>query len=280
MNNKLLFSSTLILTLITGCQATNMTKEDYGKYGGAIIGSLGGAAIFDDNKWLGAAIGGAAGYFAGQMIGQYLDEQDRNALAAETVYTLDNEKPGSTTWKSDRNNSSAKIKTGDISYTSHSKKIERLKTVETVPNIKLEKREYKTTSSLKVRSGPGTQYSKLSVLKPGDVVISSGRTNNNWLMLSKQGITVGYISAAYVIPYNPIKQAKAQGIDLDSVDIAEIPKQEAFEGIDLDAVETTSSTVTAQTGCRDVHISVTTDEGTETETTQACQQDNGVWELG
>ncbi len=277
MNKKYLLSALIVPAFITGCQTTNLTKEDYGQYGGALLGAIGGAAIADDNRWLGAAIGSTVGYFAGQMIGKYLDEQDQKELAAETVYTLDKKNSGSTTWKSDRNNSRATIKTGDISYSTQSKKIKHLKTVQTVPDIRLEKREYKTTASLKLRSGPGTQYSTLKVLKPGDIVLSSGRTKNNWLMLSKQGVTVGYISAAYVTPYSPLKQAKAQGIALDSL---EIPEQTAFEGIDLDAVETTSSTVSVQKGCRDIQISVTTDKGSETENTQACQNDNGVWELG
>ena len=69
-------------------------------------------------------------------------------------------------------------------------------------------------------------------------------------------------------------------VDLDSVDLDSLPRQEGFAGIDLDAMETTSSTVTAQLGCRDVQISVTTDKGTENETTQACQKPDGVWELG
>jgi len=149
-----------------------------------------------------------------------------------------------------------------------------------VPSIKLERKEYQTTSALRVRSGPSTQYSTITTLRPGDVVTSAGRTDNGWLMLAKQDVTVGYVHANYVKAYDPVEQAQAQGVDLDSVEIAAVEKQEAFEGIDLDAVETTSSTVTAQSGCRDVEISVTTDRGVENENTRACQQPDGVWQLG
>jgi len=258
-----------------------MTKEDWGTTLGSVGGAVLGAAVAGgDNRWLGAAIGGAVGYFAGKQIGKYLDEKDQQALAAQTVDALGEETSGTSTWQSSRSNASAEIKTGEVSYTSQPKEVKRLASVEAVPSIKLENKEYQTTSALRVRSGPGTKYSTITTLKPGDVVTSAGRTDNGWLMLAKQDVTVGYVHANYVKPYNPVEQAQAQGIDLDSVEVAAVEKQEAFEGIDLDAVETTSSTVTAQAGCRDVEISVKTDQGVENETTRACQQPDGVWQLG
>jgi len=258
-----------------------MTKEDWGTTLGSVGGAVLGAAVAGgDNRWLGAAIGGAVGYFAGKQIGKYLDEKDQQALAAQTVDALGEETSGTSTWQSSRSNASAEIKTGEVSYTSQPKEVKRLASVEAVPSIKLENKEYQTTSALRVRSGPGTKYSTITTLKPGDVVTSAGRTDNGWLMLAKQDVTVGYVHGNYVKPYNPVEQAQAQGIDLDSVEVAAVEKQEAFEGIDLDAVETTSSTVTAQAGCRDGEISVKTDQGVENETTRACQQPDGVWQLG
>jgi hypothetical protein len=268
------------MILATGCQGNGMTKEDWGTTLGTVGGAVLGAAVAGDNKWLGAAIGGAAGYFAGKMIGRHLDEQDRQALAAETVVALDAESAGTSTWSSDTSNASAEIKTGEITYKSQPRQVKRLSTVEAVPSIKLENREYQTTSALRVRNGPGTRYTTITTLKPGDVVNSAGRTDNGWLMLVKQEVTIGYVHGGYVTPYNPVKEAQAKGIDLDSVEVTTIEKQEAFAGIDLDTVDTTTSTVTAQTGCRDVEISVKTDQGTENETTQACQKEDGIWELG
>jgi surface antigen len=258
-----------------------MTKEDWGTTLGSVGGAVLGAAVAgDDNRWLGAAIGGAVGYFAGRQIGRHLDEQDRKALAAETVDALGEESAGTATWRSARSDASAEIKTGEISYTSQPKQVKRLASVAAVPSIKLENKEYQTTSALRVRSGPGTGYGIITTLQPGDVVNSAGRTDNGWLMLAKQDVTIGYVHADYVKPYNPVEQAQAKGIDLDSVELANVEKQEAFEGIDLDAVETTSSTVSAQAGCRDVEISVKTEKGVENETTRACQQPDGVWQLG
>lgn len=280
MNRNLLLSSAITVALATGC-SSDPTKEDWGTALGSVGGAVLGAAIAgDDNRWLGAAIGGTLGYFAGKQIGRYLDEQDQQALAVETADALATESAGTATWQSTRSTASAQIKTGDISYTSQPKEVKRLATVQPVPTIKLENKEYQTTSSLRVRSGPGTQHAVITTLNPGDVVNSAGRTDNGWLMLAKQDVTVGYVHANYVKPYDPVEQAEEQGIDLDSVDVATIEKQDAFGGIDLDAVETTSSTVTAQAGCRDVEISVKTEQGVENETSRACQQADGVWQLG
>lgn len=268
---------------VTGCQTMSGsgTKEDMGTTFGTLGGALLGAAVGgSDNRWLGAAIGAAAGFYAGKMIGRHLDERDRAALAAQTVEALDQQSAGVSSWQSGHSGSSAQIKTGDIDYKSEPRQVRRLSTVTAVPTIKLENREYQTRSALRVRSGPGTQYDIITTLAPGDVVQSAGRTDNGWLMLAKQGVTVGYVHGNYVSAYDPVAQARAKGIDLDAVNVAEVPRQEGFAGIDLDAVDTTSSTVTAQTGCRDVQISVNTDRGVENESTRACQNATGVWELG
>lgn len=281
--NRSVNLAVLIAILVTGCEGTTgpMKKEDLGAALGAVGGALLGAKVAGGkNRWLGAALGGAAGFYAGKMIGRHLDERDRQALAARTVEALDQPAAGVASWNSDKSGASASIKTGEVVYKEKPKDFKRLAKVQAVPSIKLENKEYQTTSALRVRSGPGTQYDAVTTLRPGDVVASAGRTDNGWLMLAKQGITVGYVHGNYVKPYSPIEQARAQGIDLDSVEVDSFPKQEGFAGIDLDAMETTSSTVTAQVGCRDVQISVTTEKGTDNETTQACQNTDGVWELG
>ncbi len=279
MNTKNALIGLLAAFLVVGCQS-NMTKEQLGQTIGAVGGAVLGAQLGGDNKVLAAAIGAVAGYFAGKMIGRYLSEQERKSLAADTVDALEREKAGTTVWKSPQSGASADIRTGKISYKVKERKVVHLKSVKTVPGIKLENREYQTISALRVRQGPGTQYQTITTLRPGDVVHSTGRTDNGWLMLAKNGVTVGYVYGKYVKPYDPVAVAREKGIDLDKVDVAEVPRHEGLEGIDLDAVETTSSVVETKVGCRDVEINVKTKKGTETEKIHACQQDDGVWQLG
>ena len=280
---RAVYLAVITAMLVTGCDGTTggLKKEEFGAALGAVGGALLGSRIAGSkNRALGAAIGGAAGFYAGKMIGRHLDERDRQALAARTIDVLQEPAAGTSTWSSDKSGATASIKTGDVSYKEGPKEVKRLSRVEAAPKLKLENKEVQTTSALRVRAGPGTQYETITTLRPGDVVATGGRTGNGWLMLVKQGVSVGYVHGDYVKPYSQVEQARAQGIDLDSVEMASLPKQEGFAGIDLDAMETTSSTVTAQVGCRDVEISVTTDKGTDHEKTQACQNSDGVWELG
>ncbi|MCB1881209.1 MAG: SH3 domain-containing protein [Gammaproteobacteria bacterium] len=279
MNKNFLSAAVLVAVITTGCQS-NMSKEDWGKTIGTLGGAALGAKLSDDNKWLGAAIGAAAGYFAGQAIGRYLNEPDQKALAADTVSALDKETAGTTTWKSNKTGASANIKTGAISYKTQPQQVTHLAKVKAVPDIKVENREYQSKSALRVRQGPGTNYAVVTTLSRGDIVTSAGRTPNDWLMLAKQGVTVGYVHSNFVAPYNPLHAAQTQGIDLDAVEVDKLPKQEGFRGVDLDAMETTTSTVDTQLGCRDIEISVNSDKGRDTEATQACQRKDGVWELG
>jgi len=283
MNRQIRYAVLVMAALAVGCNSTtgSLRKEDMGATLGAVGGALIGSRVAGgNNRWLGAAIGAAAGFYAGKMIGRHLDEQDRQALAAQTIDVLDRPDTTVSTWRSDRSSASAEIKTGAISYKSEPREVKRLAVVEAVPSIRLENREYRTLSPLRVRSGPGTRYQTITTLNSGDLVSSAGRTDNGWLMLASKGVTIGYVHGDYVTPYNPVAQARAEGIDLDSVEVESLPRQDGFAGIDLDSMETTSSTVTAQLGCRDVQISVTTDNGTENETTRACQKPDGVWELG
>lgn len=283
MNNKTLIPVAIIVSFSYGCEGAlrEISKENLGATIGGVGGALLGASIAGgDNKWLGAAIGGAVGLFAGKMIGQHLDQRDRQALALRTVDVLDERSAGVSTWKSNQSGASANIRTGEITYKAAPKQVKRLSSVEPVPSIKLEKKQYQTTSALRVRSGPGTQYATITTLRPRDVITSAGRTDNGWLMLAKQEVTVGYVHGHYVKSYDPMERAKTQGIDLDSVEVENMPKQEGFTGIDLDKVDISTSTVNAQMGCRDLEVDVTTDQGTEKETTKACQNADGVWELG
>jgi surface antigen len=278
MDKRFVVLVTAALVALSGCQ-TNMSREDWGKTLGTLGGAVLGAAVADEDKrWMGAAIGAAAGYFAGRAIGRYLSEQEREALAGQTVTALDEESAGSRTWQSSQSGTSAKIETGEIAYQSKRKEVQRLKSVQVIPTIRLENRDYQTTTALNVRGGPGRQYKVITTLKAGDRVSSAGRTDNGWLMLAKQGVTVGYVHSKYVEPLPEHAQAgdnkSDRGLQTES------GRQDGFAGIDLDQVEIETATVDAQVGCRDVKISVMSSAGTETETMHACQKEDGVWELG
>ena len=74
----------IISLMIAGC-AANGGMTETGK--GAVIGSLGGAALgalvdMHGNPWAGALIGAAGGALAGGVVGHFMDERKQN-LAKE-----------------------------------------------------------------------------------------------------------------------------------------------------------------------------------------------------
>ena len=56
---------------------------------------------------------------------------------------------------------------------------------------------YKTTSNLNIRSGPGTSYDSIDIIKEGDSVIVLENTNSNWVKIEYDG-KIGYSSRMYL----------------------------------------------------------------------------------
>ena len=84
MRSRSLVAAIIISLLFVGC-ASNGGMTDTGK--GAVIGSLGGAALgalvdMHGNPWAGALIGAAGGALAGGVVGHFMDERKQN-LAKE-----------------------------------------------------------------------------------------------------------------------------------------------------------------------------------------------------
>ena len=156
MSRQIFLPSLFVVLLASaGCQS-QLSHEEWGKTVGTLAGAGLGAKFGDDNRWLGAAIGATAGYFAGQAIGRYLSRNDQESLAAETVDALGAPSAGTTTWRSPESRAWAQIRTGEIAYTPRARPLTHLTKVETVPGTRMESREYQTRSALRVRSGPST----------------------------------------------------------------------------------------------------------------------------
>ena len=66
--------------LLPGCLATTPRSEAGAKIG-AILGTIGGVAIDDDNPWRGGVIGLAAGAILGDVIGDIVDQAAEEAAS-------------------------------------------------------------------------------------------------------------------------------------------------------------------------------------------------------
>ena len=77
------------------------------------------------------------------------------------------------------------------------------------PEIKVEDMEDQEglvmTSSLNIRSGPGTSYDKVGSLKVGNVITIIGKSGN-WYKI-KSGKVTGFVSAKYVTPMNELESS-------------------------------------------------------------------------
>jgi surface antigen len=75
--------ASLSLVTLSGC---NVTKQDWGIVGGALIGGALSPIVFGNTAWYTIAGGAAAGAWVGSYFGRGLDSNDRSRVG----YTLNN----------------------------------------------------------------------------------------------------------------------------------------------------------------------------------------------
>ncbi len=91
---------------------------------------------------------------------------------------------------------------------------EELRTPETAPRKKASKEisasyDRYVRSSLNLRKGPGTSYSKVATLKAGDKVHVTAVVSNGWSLIEINGMT-GYVSNSYLLKESPVTPAAAK----------------------------------------------------------------------
>ncbi|MEO4046846.1 SH3 domain-containing protein [Pseudomonas sp. CAU 1711] len=267
-----------------------LNQENVGTLAGAAVGILVGSQIGDGNGRTAAMIAGAlAGGMLGKTIGAKLDQRDREALAAQTQQALDFSQDGqSTSWTSSHSGATAQITPVSTQTQSREITVKRSAQVQAVPNMTLLNKPYQAIKSANVRNAPSTDASKVGGLAPGSTFTAIGRTDNDWIMVGRQGVSIGYVYAPLVQPAKPAQLASqgatggassaapvAAATDLDSMDLASAKQQ----GFDLDSIAVVDDKVTAQTSCRTVNYSVNAQGSQQTQTVQACQAGDGAWEL-
>lgn len=244
-----------------------------GTIGGVLIGSqIGGGSGRTVAMILGALAGGALG----NWIGANLDEKDKQSLALSTQQALESGR--AVDWSSDHSGATASIT--PVS----SKTVEKQATIKRSPKIaKADKldvinKPYKAVKSANLRAAPANDAEKVGGFTAGQTFTAQGRTSNDWIAVARQGVTVGYVYAPLVAP---VAVAKAdQATDLDSITVAKAQSQ----GFDLDAINPAapvSETTLVQTTCRTMEYKITTKSGgTDSKTVDACQGNDGAWQIG
>ena len=272
---------TAAIISMTGC--AGMSENEFfnqeniataiGTVAGVALGSqVGGGA----GRTAAMILGGMAGGALGKVIGAKLDERDQQSLALKTQQVLQQENSQTTTWRSDHSGAEATITPISTKTQTQNVKVQRTKAVEAVPNMTLLNQTYIANTSANVRNAPSTNASKVGGLAAGSSFTAIGRTNNDWIMVGRKGVTVGYVYAPLVKPKPVVTETAAANdtaTDLDAMDTM-VAKQQGF---DLDAIEV--SQVSAQTSCKTLEYKVTAKGKTDSEQVEACQAADGAWEL-
>ena len=289
-SSVLLLSSAIALA--SGCANLSenewVNKENIGTLVGVTAGVLIGSQIGNGSGRTAAMIAGAlAGGYLGKTIGAKLDDSDREALAQQTQQALQNSQDGqSSQWTSAHSGATATITPVKTETVQRQMSVKRSPKVQPVANMTLLNKPYRAIKSANVRNAPDLNAEKVAGLPVDTTFTAIGRTNNDWIMVGRRGVTIGYVYAPLVeqvkpqpTPAGPSKTVADKATDLDSLDVANA----SSKGIDLDAIDLDATPleqqVTAQATCRTLNYDVTAKGSSEQQTVKACQAADGAWEL-
>ena len=277
--------SLLLSLFLVGCTTTgSLNKEKIGTVIGAAGGAMAGYLLGGKkHRTRGAIIGALAGGFIGNRIGNALDERDRQALQAKIEETLETAKVGETKkWESNHTNASGTVKV--TKETTEFKKV----TLKKVPNVviaplpplNVASGDRRVSTALNVRKGPNTSYDIVKTLPKNAEVSLKGVTNNNWYLISKNEVVIGYVSGKYLKEIKePAPQEQARvSINTPPNELSEVhhptPQEEARVLINTPPIE---DTAIVKVKCRTVKVRVKVDREIKEDTVKTCQDPNGSW---
>ncbi len=289
MNKRTKTICLLAVFTLSGCKSMGVTKEDFGKFVGAIGGAVIGSKIGKGNgKIIATVLGASLGSYIGGRIGASLDKKDQEALHRKSLAVLNSSQDQNLTseWKSDHSQAKATINAKPISRQNANIGIVKLKQVEKVPYVKLIGKPYETLVSTNVRAGTSTKTSIVGGMAKGSSFTAVGVTPNNWLLVARNGITLGYVYAPLAIEQqNKARSEEApelrqKAFDLDAIsDVESSINGIDLDGFDLDSMDLVEETIVAETECRDLEINIENKNQQKKESFSACKAADGSWEL-
>jgi outer membrane lipoprotein SlyB len=223
---------------IFGCSAQGGKQVGGAIIGGVLGGFLGNRVAGRNSRTLGTVLGGAAGAAAGSALGCRLQQNDR--LKAERAVQDAVATNRTQTWQSDETGASGRVEVSGSQTGTGLGDLRFANAVEPADGYTKVGRAYETTASANVRSRPGTDGKVLGQLPAGTRVwVPASVSGAPWYLISDNGVGQGYVSNAL------LKPALAS---------------------------------TAAAGCKMVRQTVNLpDEGSASETYQACKGADGQW---
>ena len=304
-SGKVLGAGILAVALVfSGCATQNMgQKQKSGTAIGALAGGLVGSFFGGSDKGKIAAI--AAGVIVGATLGNYigsiLDEQDQQAVMAESVRTLSQAPDGHTNkWSNPESGASAAITTHKTEQVKRSVPIIKEKYVASPGELVLINTPYRTLKNSNVRTGPGTDYKVVNLLQKGELVTVVGQVKNrNWYMVGREGRSIGYVYTSLlaqteteptrstsIAKVHEAADTKTEGND-SLADVRKgVLRTEALNlddieaAMDLESQGLVAEEVVAETEVRTVTVQVENKAGQiESNTFRASKGGDGVWEV-
>lgn len=284
MHRKYLTVAVAALTLtVSGCNTTKdgsmFTKENIGTVVGTGAGLLVGSQLGSGSgRQVAMLVGSISGGLLGRYIGAELDERDRQAIEQQSAVVLEQNEDGQVTqWRSDHTDTTATItpvNTSEKTQESTIKTSSKLSSVEKITPINV---PYQTTSGVNIRNSPSTKAERVGSLAEGTTFTAIGKTDNDWLVVSRQGVGVGYLYAPLATEFTNQQVAANKAVDLDSIKIEK--DDSTMAGFDLDNVEVTNQTVAYTSKCRTLQYDIDSEGDSSSSEVEACQSADGSWEL-
>lgn len=289
MNKRIQIITLLTIFTLSGCKSMGVTKEDFGKFIGAVGGAVLGSKIGKGNgKIIATVLGATLGSYIGGKIGASLDKKDQEALHNKSLQMLNSAKTEDlkAQWQSNHSQATATIQASAVTRKNANLGIVKLKQVAKVPYVKLIGKPYETLVSTNVRSGTSTKTPVVGGIAKGGTFNAVGITPNNWLLVSRNNITLGYVYAPLAVEHQARQAQQAtpglrqKAFDLDSMaDIETSINGIELDGFDLDSMDLVEETIVAETECRDLVINIENKNKQKKENFSACKAADGSWEL-
>lgn len=223
---------------IFGCSSSGGKQVPGAVIGGVLGGFLGNRIAGRSSRTLGTVLGGALGAAAGSALGCRLQHNDR--LKAERAVQDAVATNQNQSWQSDETGASGTVEVAGAGTGAGLGNLKLAKNVEPAAGYAKLGKAYTTTASANIRSRPSLDGKIMGNLPSGTRVwVPASVSGQPWYLVSDNGVGQGYVSNALLRP----------------------------------AVEATTAS-----GCKMIKQTIAVpDEGSASETYQACKGSDGQW---
>jgi surface antigen len=293
MRRGLVATAVVISVALGGCKTAN---EDIGMVVGAVAGGVIGSQFGSGAGQVAATIGGAAaGGLLGRWVGSMLNEEDQVEVQQTSASALETAQDGQTVeWTNSETGSNAQITPRETRTVTTETRIIREKEVVPPPQLTLIGEDYVALKSANMRRGPTTESAVAASLATGDRIHTVGKvTDADWYLVARNGRSIGYVYGPLLAPLPAAESNVAQDTTIpakpllrssDQVAVAAEPGSAEAEAkvVNLDEMlgdDVVAEQVAVVTTCRDVDISVSNGDSSESGSYSACKAADGAWEI-